>query len=100
MGLQRRCDVRCSKTKYVMICRILFVLTFGFLSVSAGFAQVGGKISGRATDLSGAIVPDVKVTAKNARTNVVSATQTDRSGYYSLQLPSGDYAISASATGF
>jgi hypothetical protein len=92
--------VRCSKTKYVMICRILFVLTFGFLSVSAGFAQVGGKISGRATDLSGAIVPDVKVTAKNARTNVVSATQTDRSGYYSLQLPSGDYAISASATGF
>ena len=90
----------CSKTKYVVICRILFVLTVGFLSVSAGFAQVGGKVSGRATDLSGAIVPGVQVTAQNARTNVVSATQTDSSGYYLLQLPSGDYAISVKATGF
>ena len=91
----------CKKTMYMMICRILFVLTVGFLSVSAGFAQgVGGKISGRATDPSGAIVPGVQVSAQNARTNVVSATQTDTSGYYSLQLPSGDYVISVSATGF
>jgi hypothetical protein len=90
----------CLKAKYVTICRILFVLTVGFLSVSAGFAQVGGKISGRATDPSGAIVPGIKVTAENARTNVVGATQTDTSGYYSLQLPSGDYVVSVSATGF
>ncbi len=40
------------------------------------------------------------VSAQNTRTNVVSATQTDTSGYYLLQLPSGDYVISVSATGF
>ncbi len=49
------------KTVYTMICRIFLVLAVGFLSVSAGFAQgVGGKISGRATDPSGAIVPGVQ----------------------------------------
>jgi hypothetical protein len=91
----------CLKTRYGSICRILFVLTVGFLSVSAGFAQgVGGKISGRATDPSGAIVPGVHVSAQNAKTNVVSATETDTSGYYLLQLPSGDYVVSVSATGF
>ena len=85
---------------YVTICRMLFVLIVGCLSVPAGFAQVGGKISGRATDPSGAIVRDVQVSARNARTNVVSATQTDTSGYYSLQLPSGDYVVSVSAPSF
>ena len=78
--LEESVDMCRLKTMYMMICRILFVLTVGFLSVSAGFAQVGGKISGRATDLSGAIVPGVQVSATNSRTNVVSATQTDRSG--------------------
>jgi Carboxypeptidase regulatory-like domain len=91
----------CLKTRYMMICRILFVITVGFLSVSQGFAQgVGGKISGRVTDPSGAFVPGVHVSAQDARTNVVSATETDTSGYYLLQLPSGDYVVSVSATGF
>jgi hypothetical protein len=80
--------------------QVFLGLSVGLLSVSAGFAQVGGKVSGRATDKSGAIVPGVHVTARNTRTSVVSATQTDTSGYYSLQLPSGDYVISGSATGF
>ena len=92
----------CLKTMYMMIWRILFVVTVGFLSVSAGFAQinVGGKISGRATDPTGAIMPGVHVSAQNAKTNVVSATDTDKSGYYLLQLPPGDYVVSVSATGF
>jgi hypothetical protein len=45
-------------------------------------------------------MPGVQVSAQNSRTNVVSATQTDASGYYLLQLPSGDYVVSVSATGF
>ncbi len=90
------------KTMYMMILRIFFVVTVGFLSVSAGFAQinVGGKISGRATDPTGAIMPGVHVSAQNTKTNVVSATGTDKSGYYLLQLPPGDYVVSVSATGF
>jgi hypothetical protein len=90
-----------SKTMRTKICRVLFVLTVGFLSVSAGFAQgVGGKVSGRATDPSGAFMPGVQISAQNSRTNVESETQTDTSGYYLLQLPSGDYVVSVSATGF
>src|SRR4029077_14026600 len=56
--------------------------------------------SGRATGPSGAIIPGVDVSAQNARTNVVSVTQTDESGYYLLQLPSGNYVVSAGAAGF
>src|SRR6202030_3041120 len=52
------------------------------------------------TDPSGAFMPAVQVSAQNVRTNVASETQTDTSGYYLLQLPSGDYIVSVSATGF
>jgi hypothetical protein len=90
------------KTMYMMILRILFVVGVGFLSVCAGFAQinVGGRISGRATDPTGAIMPGVHVSAQNAKTNVVIAADTDKSGYYLLQVPPGDYVVSVRAAGF
>jgi Carboxypeptidase regulatory-like domain len=84
-----------------IIRQISFVVVVGLLSVSIALGQsVGGRVSGRSTDPSGAVVPAVRISAQNTSTNVVSATQSDGSGYYTLQLPSGNYTITESATGF
>lgn len=77
------------------------VITGVLLCVSLASAQgVGGRVSGRATDPSGAIIPGVHISAQNVNTNVLSETQTDASGYYTLQLTSGDYTLRLNATGF
>lgn len=66
-----------------VIRQISFVLMTGFLFIATAFAQnVGGKLSGRATDPSGAIIPGVRITVQSSSTNVVSTTQSDGSGYY------------------
>jgi hypothetical protein len=84
-----------------IICQISLAVVVGFLSASMASAQgAGGRVSGRATDSSGAIVPGVDISAQNASTNAMSTTKTDDSGYYTLQLPSGNYTITADATGF
>ena len=84
-----------------IIRQISFVVVVGLLSVSIALGQtVGGRVSGRSTDPSGAVVPGVRISAQNTSTNVESGTQSDGSGYYALQLPSGNYTITASATGF
>jgi carboxypeptidase family protein len=84
-----------------VIRQILTPLLVGLFWVSVASSQsVGGKISGRVTDPSGAIIPGVQVTAQNVSTNVVTSTQTDSSGYYTIQLPSGDYTLTVTANGF
>lgn len=70
-----------------------------FASMALAQSSVGGRVSGRVTDQSGAIIPGAHVSAQNINTGVVSGTESDASGYYVLQLAQGDYAISASATG-
>ena len=71
-----------------IVCQISFVIVLGLFSASIASAQgAGGRVSGRATDPTGAIMPGVHVSAQNTKTNAVSATETDNSGYYLLQLP-------------
>ena len=84
-----------------IIRRISFVVVAGLFFVSMGLAQnVGGKVTGRVTDPSGAVIPGARIHAQNINTNVVSEAQSDGLGYYVLQLPIGDYSINASASGF
>jgi hypothetical protein len=65
------------------------------------FAQTGGQITGEVTDQSGAIAPNVAVTATNAATNVARSTVTNTSGVYSFpDLTPGVYQVKASAAGF
>jgi Carboxypeptidase regulatory-like domain len=84
-----------------IIRQVFLGLSAGLLFVSVALAQssVGGRVSGRVTDQSGAIIPGAHISAQNVSTGVVSGTQSDDSGYYVLQLPEGNYTISASATG-
>ncbi|MEO6802120.1 MAG: carboxypeptidase-like regulatory domain-containing protein [Granulicella sp.] len=79
-------------------------LILGMVLISApaglGQGQVGGRISGRVTDPSDAVVPNARISAKNGDTNVVIKSQSNNSGYYTMQVPAGKYTITVSAEGF
>ncbi|HKM86921.1 MAG TPA: carboxypeptidase regulatory-like domain-containing protein [Terriglobales bacterium] len=63
--------------------------------------STGGRILGRVSDSSGAVLAGVKVTATNEATGVSRDTQTNDSGEYGFpQVPVGTYTISFDLTGF
>src|SRR5205823_14078462 len=58
-------------------------------------------IAGAAYDSSGAVVPNVSITVKNAETAFARNVKTNQSGQYSVaSLASGSYEIRAEAPGF
>ena len=58
-------------------------------------------VNGTVTDASGAVVPNVKVTATNTATNVSIDTVTNRDGVYIIRnLQIGQYKLILGATGF
>jgi hypothetical protein len=60
-----------------------------------------GKIAGNVTDASGALVSGASVVVTNLGTKLSKETVTDSRGFYQvLQLPIGNYEVSAQATGF
>ncbi|MBV9084303.1 MAG: TonB-dependent receptor, partial [Acidobacteriaceae bacterium] len=66
-------------------------------------AQIGGtgSIQGTLTDPSGAAIPGATVTATNTKTNIKTAQETTAAGLYTIAaLPAGEYALTATATGF
>lgn len=68
---------------------------------SALLAQTSGEITGEVTDQSGAIAPNVTVTATNVDTNVARNTQTNDAGVYSFpNLIPGRYSVRVTAPGF
>jgi hypothetical protein len=71
------------------------------LSVPARAQVAGATLSGTVADNSGAVVPNVSVTAKNMATSVATPTTTNTVGAYSIpDLTPGDYSVSASIRGF
>ncbi len=72
------------------------------LSSRAAFAQYDtGSLVGTIHDASGAVVPNVAVTATNEATGVATVVKTEAGGEYEVpELRVGVYTISASATGF
>ncbi len=61
---------------------------------------VSGNLIGLVTDSSGAVVPDVAVTAVSSSTNVVYTGKSNGSGQYRISnLPPGSYDVTASAPG-
>src|SRR5262249_26756492 len=62
---------------------------------------VTGDITGDVTDSSGAVMPNVEVTAVNTGTNLSRSATTSANGNFRItQLPIGDYKVTASAQGF
>jgi outer membrane receptor protein involved in Fe transport len=86
-----------------MAMRFQYLAVFLLLVAAVGgVAQiVSGTLVGTATDASGAVVPDARITATNLATGISRSVLTDASGGYTLaQLPPGTYRVTASAAGF
>ena len=82
-----------------------WLIVFGMLlmapmSASAQTSMLA-TISGVITDPSGAVIPDVSITATNTGTQQTARASTNPSGNYVLpNLPSGDYNVRAEKEGF
>ena len=81
------------------------LLAFLFLSLVEvtflGAQTFRGAIDGSVTDPSGAVVPNVRVEAKESATGVSHNTVTTVDGQFSIQdLPLGTYEINVAAAGF
>lgn len=73
------------------------------LGLSASmFAQtITGAFTGTITDSTGAVVPNVKVTATNTGTNLGYSAQSNAAGVYNLLfLPVGNYTLATEVQGF
>jgi hypothetical protein len=81
--------------------RVVLVGAILLLATGVAWASITGSISGVVTDPSGAVVPDVSVTATNTQTGIQSTTKADAKGFYEFPaLPIGTYDISARQSGF
>ncbi len=72
------------------------------LLIPATYSQtITASITGTITDASGAIVPNVKVTATNTATNQAYSATTNEAGVYNiLFLPVGNYNVVGESQGF
>src|SRR4051812_47615080 len=76
------------------------VVAFG-LALSAFAQSTGGRIIGRVSDSTGAVVSGVTVTLVNDATRVSRSTKTDDTGDYSLlEVQPGNYHIEYMLAGF
>src|SRR5437763_3550196 len=58
-------------------------------------------ISGTVTDASGAVVPQVRITVRNERTNIVNKAESNSTGLFvAPALPPGSYELTAEKQGF
>ena len=77
------------------VCPIVFVL---LACAPALFAQAVGSITGTVTDPTGAVIPNVKITATRVETGVAQSTVTTGAGTYTLpRLIVGTYNVTAEA---
>ena len=76
----------------------VLILNFGAV-ISA--QSTGGRINGRVTDPTGAVIPDVNVTLSNDATGLSTHTQTNKGGDYSFPTVAvGTYTVEFEMIGF
>ena len=74
---------------------------FTIAGIAAWAQSTGGRINGRVTDPSGAVVPDVAVAITNDANGARAHTQTSKTGDYSFpSVAVGTYTVDFEATGF
>src|SRR5690349_21109158 len=83
-----------------MITRAPSLVSLALILSSAAFCQFAA-VTGRVVDSSGAVLPEVKITARHTATGVMTGTVTNSEGYFALpNLPIGAYTIEAEKAGF
>src|SRR5215207_4713471 len=81
----------------IVVSSIIFLC----LAAISSAQTITGTITGTVSDASGAVVPNVKITATNEATGVQTAVTSNRAGIYSLPfLPVGQYTVAAEGSGF
>ena len=82
--------------------KIIGVGVFLISVVAVGLAQVDtGSVVGTVKDTSGALLPNVTVTATNTDTGIATSTKTEQNGDFVITpLHIGRYSVSVEATGF
>jgi hypothetical protein len=76
-------------------------LTFMLLPLAIYAQSATSKLVGLVTDVSGAVVPDAKVTVTNSQTRISRTTLTNSSGEYTVPfLDTGRYQITVEKSGF
>jgi hypothetical protein len=85
-----------------VVVKFFLFLLIGSVCTSSMHAQVvGGTIQGTISDASGAVVPEVKVSIRNLKTDNITTVLTNSSGFYAVpNLLPGTYELSATAAGF
>ncbi|MCU1237103.1 MAG: TonB-dependent receptor plug, partial [Candidatus Solibacter sp.] len=79
---------------------VLILVLFGCCG-SALSQMTGGRISGRVTDASGAVIPGTTVTIENQTTGQRRTLNTNEKGFYSVpSLSPGLYNVTSAHTGF
>jgi len=97
--------MRSFRFQSAMLALTLMVLvgSLAFVTAPVAHAQVTtASIHGTVTDPSGAVVPDVKVTALNTATGISTETTSNKGGFYeflALQI-GGPYKLAIEAPGF
>jgi hypothetical protein len=72
-----------------------------FFSLPLAAQDAFGKIAGNITDATGAVIPGATIVVTNLETKTAKTTTANHQGFYQvLQLPIGNYEVSAVATGF
>ena len=85
----------------VSLLRISVFAVALWLLPAASAQETTATILGTVKDKSGAVMPNVPVTATNIQTNLVRDTKTDAFGVYKMEsLPLGTYQVEANVTGF
>src|ERR1700688_138350 len=81
----------------LLMCGSLFVIV-----VQAGAqGETTSAITGQVRDPTGAVIAGATVTITNRDTGLARALKTDQEGRFNFpQLPPGNYAVRAEATGF
>ena len=85
--------MRNSKLTYVIVASLLLLVT-----ATASAQSFRGSIRGTVTDPSGSVIANAKVTAKNITTGLQrEATTGPDGGYVLVELPVGEYTVTAQA---
>ncbi|MGA8491836.1 MAG: carboxypeptidase regulatory-like domain-containing protein, partial [Terriglobales bacterium] len=80
---------------------LAFLLALGLLTLPAFSQSTSGRIVGRVSDPTGAVLAEVKITLTNEATGASRDTQTSASGDYNfVEVVPGSYRVEYELTGF
>ena len=89
------------RTAIHLIRAVATILAIALFCALVSQAATSGSISGTVKDPSGAVLPGVALTLKNASLGTPYKTTSDASGYYSFpNLPVGEYDLTLALPGF